>query len=113
MTPLEQKIIDKFDKEFISNGFCKNKYLLRDGNQFLLKQFKQFILTSLQQQREETIKEIMEDLEIPYKEYYGELRYENIDRYSTDYKGGILRGYVLVLRHLQSLTKQLLVKNKI
>ena len=39
MTPLEQKIIDKFDKEFISNGFCKNKYLLRDGNQFLLKQF--------------------------------------------------------------------------
>ena len=58
MKPLEQKIIDKYIERF---NYLKT--LIPEGD-CDFEQIKEFILTSLQQQREETIKEIINDLKI-------------------------------------------------
>ena len=105
MTPLEQKIIDKFDKKF--NETDDNYWINADSeystNCVSPKDIKDFLLTSLQQVRKETIKEIIKLL----KEY---LDLNTDDMLGTvDYETFGIR----VSELLQSLTEQLLVKNKI
>ena len=98
MKPLEQKIIDKFRKKF---WFVpKNSKEARAIEPFEVVNLEQFILTSLQQVREETIKEIGEELTTTLNRY--EIMSNGID---DDNK--MLKDLIKIIR--QSLTQE--VKN--
>jgi len=95
MKTYKEKRLEEFDKLLIKFG--RDTLLSKE-------EAKQFLSETIDESDNRVIKKIKKDLNVGWKKLYDELRDEYVDDYSIDYKGGILRGYVIILRFLESLS---------
>jgi len=100
LSKLQSEAVKEFDKWFNHGTKSKPRFLLSSD---FYNEVKQFLSDQIQKAVEETRKEITDALEIETTIMRDELKGTFPDRYSTDYKYGILRGYVLLGRELLSI----------